>query len=292
MNAESLLLHGFAAYSADTAEQAASCGVPVVIDTGSAHIRVQEKLVTDAYTEAGVRPRSFPASWVERQLHEYELADRILVGSSMAARSFAGTDVAEKVRVARYGTDLDAFHPKRRYAPNDVLVVAFVGNINPEKGIDALADAVGMLGDAVVLRVVGRVPPELKRWWAKQRPTVSSHVPHLAGNAIADFYRGIDLLVLPSRQDGFGLVVLEAMACGTPCVVSRGAGSADLISDKVNGRIVPPGDAYAIASAIAWFNEDRARIEGCGRAAVQTALSQTLRAYVDSVESVYEELDE
>jgi len=289
--ADSLLLHGFAAYSLETARLAREYGVPVVIDTGSTHIQVQERLVRLAYESIGEPPRSFPEVWVERQLAEYELADAVLVGSSFAARSFAGTGLEPKLRIARYGADTARFEAKLRYRSAGPLVVGFVGNVNPEKGFHLLAGAVRALGADLTLRVAGRVPAELGRWWRALRPLVAAHFPHLAGEDLVGFYQDLDVFVLPSCQDGFPLAALEAMACGTPVVVSTNNGVADIVEDGETGRIVPAFDEEALGQAIRWFADDRGRVEACGREAATRVAGQSWSSYADQVERVYEELD-
>lgn len=60
--------------------------------------------------------------------------------------------------------------------------------------------------------------------------------------ALREEYRRADLLCLPSLSDGFGLVVLEAMACGTPALITRSTGAADIIEEGCNGFVIPPSD--------------------------------------------------
>lgn len=288
---DGLLFHGFAAYSRETAERARASGVPVVIDTGSTHIDVQGSLVRSAYDAIGELPRRFPPAWVERQREEYELADVILVGSEFAATSFIGTGMEHKVRIASYGADTARFQAKPAYRVRGRVVVGFVGNVNPEKGFHLLVGAVRELGPEVSLRVAGRVPSELGRWWRELRPLVESYYPQLDGRDLVDFYQGLDVFVLPSCQDGFPLAALEAMACGTPVVVSTNNGIAGLVEDGVTGRVVPAFDEQAVSEAISWFASDCSRIEACGRAAALRVASQTWRSYADRVERVYEELD-
>ena len=289
-NGAHILFHGFAAYSLESARVARDAGHPVVIDTGSAHIRHQEELVRRAYESEGLPPRKFPARWVEGQTLEYELADRILVPSAFAARSFAGAPLAAKVRINSYGTDLNRFTPKERYRGAGPLVVGFVGNVNPEKGVHLATKAASLLGDLVELRVAGRVPPGLGRWWSSRSGVVAEYHEQLTGSELTRFFQELDVLVSPSCQDGYSLVVLEAMACGTPCLVSSNNGAADAIDDGLNGRVVPSFDADALAEALTWFAESRERVANCGASAVATARSKTWDAYVDRVERVYDEI--
>jgi glycosyltransferase involved in cell wall biosynthesis len=85
------------------------------------------------------------------------------------------------------------------------------------------------------------------------------------------YLRAADVFVLPSRREGLPVALLEAMACGLPCVASRLPGSTDtIIDDGVNGVLTPPGDAGALAAAIASLLSDPARARRLGAAARAT----------------------
>jgi glycosyltransferase involved in cell wall biosynthesis len=70
--------------------------------------------------------------------------------------------------------------------------------------------------------------------------------------ALAAELRRADVLVLPSRNDSYGMVVAEALASGTPAIVSEMVGSKDLVCEGATGWIVPVGDAGALAERMAW----------------------------------------
>ena len=70
---------------------------------------------------------------------------------------------------------------------------------------------------------------------------------------INDFYNEVDVLCLPSIDEGFGMVVLEAMSNGIPTIISKNVGASDLISDKANGMIVNPGNADEVYQAMKYF---------------------------------------
>ena len=96
---------------------------------------------------------------------------------------------------------------------------------------------------------------------------------------VAGLLARCDALVLPSAQDGFGLVVLEAMACGLPVIVSDRVGAADCVEEGRNGFVFPFRDPGALADRLKWFMADASRAAGMRAAAMETARRHSWEAY-------------
>lgn len=79
-------------------------------------------------------------------------------------------------------------------------------------------------------------------------------------------YSASDVLVVPSRMEAFGLVALEGQSCGVPVVTFADSGTADVVEDRVTGRLVAPADLDELAGAIAWVTEDEQRSRALGEA--------------------------
>ena len=179
----------------------------------------------------------------------------------------------EKVHVVTPGVDLARFAPangkgsarsKLNIAP-DALMLLFVGRIQPHKGPDVLVRAVAeMLTHSPHLRAKlalvimggasgsGHVEPERLRSLAKflgvedvvhfMDPVLRSDLP--------DWFRAADLVCVPSYSESFGLVALEAQACGTPVVATAVGGLRTAVSDGISGSLVDGHDPKAWASVI------------------------------------------
>ena len=148
---------------------------------------------------------------------------------------------AARVHVAYHGVDVVPGEPIERQP-----FVLFVGTIEPRKGVvDLLAAWRRLSGD---LRLVFAGP----RGWGDV-PDLDQPGIEVLGNVddarLADLYRAATVLALPSRYEGFGLPVLEAMAYGCPVVVSDAACLPEVVGDA--GTIVPVGDVDALAGALA-----------------------------------------
>jgi len=234
-----------------TARQARARGVTFVCDRGSQHIRAQDELLHEEYARwgqsfIGVDPRR-----IAKEEEEYELADAITVPSEFARASYLARGVAvEKVRVINYGVDLDEFRGESQAAAGDFDVI-FIGNVSFRKGIPYLLEAFRrMRHPRKRLRIVGSVRADFTAWLRRQNLDRVEFSEQVFRPQLRELLLRSHVLVLPSVEDGFGLVVAEAMACGCPPIVSANAGAAEFVVDGKDAFVVPPRDAAAISEAL------------------------------------------
>ena len=162
--------------------------------------------------------------------------------------------------IAPTGPDVDAAD-----WPTGRRKVLFVGRLDPQKGLDILLEAVAAVPDRVAVRVVGRAVVA-----GDAMPTGAEAVEYLGwldAASVTRQMRACDLLVVPSRWEGFGLVALEAMRVGKPVVASTVGGLPEIVVDGVTGRLVPPGDPAALRDALLGIEDGELRRMGeAGRA--------------------------
>lgn len=159
-----------------------------------------------------------------------------------------------KVRVIPAGVDLELFHPIDKAQARGALglsekrVILYVGRIEPLKGLDILLKAVARLEDRADTRllIVGGRPgedAELERLKTIAAQLGIADMVSFTGavkqTLLPNYYSAADVFVLPSYYESFGLVALEAMACGTPVVVSRVGGLKSFIRDGETGYLIP-----------------------------------------------------
>jgi D-inositol-3-phosphate glycosyltransferase len=183
-----------------------------------------------------------------------------------------------KLRIIPCGVDPDVFHPIRQADARRELgrdeceqMVLFVGRIEQIKGIDVLLRAIGILfrgypelRNELCLLVVGGALDaqdseaetdkivELRRLVHEHRlEDTVDFVGSQEQPRLALYYNAADLCAVPSLTESFGLVALEAMACGTPVVGTRVGGLQTVIENNVSGLLVPAGDDTALAEAMA-----------------------------------------
>lgn len=220
------------------------------------------------------------ANWLLPKFRKYYLgiSDAIVAVSNFTRNALINhMDVKlSKITLIYNGVDLDKFFPQpkdgallQRYGLSERRVLLTVGRLVERKGVDrtlaALPSVLRRHPDVYYL-VVGDGPyrSELERM-ARQYG-VSEHVIFagaVADGEIAKHYALSDIFILPNREtadgdtEGFGLVFLEANACGIPVIAGRAGGAQDAVQDGYNGLTVDGDDITAIARAIVRLLEDR-----------------------------------
>jgi glycogen(starch) synthase len=170
------------------------------------------------------------------------------------------------VDVIPYGIDWDRWRdlPAVTTAGPTVL---YVGRLEPRKAPEVLAAAIRLLrADLPEARAVfvGRCGgcQEGTRYaeWVQGLATDASsgctHVEEVPRDKLRDLFAGARVVAMPSRFDSYGMVALEAMAAGRPVVVSATTGAAEFVRQVGSGRVVPPGDAEALADSLRPFLRD------------------------------------
>lgn len=193
---------------------------------------------------------------VKRMLEEYELSDYIFVLSKYAFDSFVRHGVLKsKLRMVNPGVDLSRFYPGRDKG-NGVFRVCFVGSLTLRKGFHYLLRALDELNiPDLELLIYGsssdRVCNKIVKYY-KRRIKIEQRM----GDS-ADGYRRSSVFLFPTLEDGWGLVVSEAMACGLPVVTTENCGAKDIIEEGVNGFIMPAKSVEAIKDKIMVLYNDR-----------------------------------
>jgi glycogen synthase len=243
------------------------------------------------------------SSWAERLA--VERAERVIaVSEQMRADITTHFRVdPERVAVIHNGVDAEAFARTERreaLARHGVRApyVLFVGRISEQKGIFPLLEAARTLPAGVQLVLCASSPdtPELlARLEAAVagRPEIRWINAMLPVPEVVQLYSHAAVFVCPSIYEPFGLINLEAMACGTPVVASRVGGIPEVVVDGETGRLVEPGNAGALADALRQALADPAgarRMGEAGRRRVEAHFSwdriadRTLAIYQEAVE--------
>lgn len=258
---------GWSGQCLESLRRARSMGMTTFVERGSAHIETQRDLLLEASAQGGVPAHLPEPETIDRELAEYEVCDFVQVPSEFARRTFVERGVpAEKVLVNPYGVELGAFTPAAEEPPG--LRLLFCGRASVQKGLAQLLEAfAGLRRPDAELWIQGSVEPdarELRERCVDARVKWLDHVPQ---HELPQVYRACHALVLPSFQDGFGLVVPQAMASGLPVVVSDNTGAADLVHDGVEGFVVATGDVDALGAALSTLADDEVRRREMGVAA-------------------------
>lgn len=168
------------------------------------------------------------------------------------------------------------------FAPSvmqDAALLGFVGEARAKKGLATLLLAFREVASthAVALLLVGGARPgddaATLAVFQKQHPTLPLHVtPYLTPDELPSYYNALDVLLLPSLNEGLPNALLEGMACACAIVATPVGGIPDLLRDGENGVLVPPRDYGALAAAVCRLLDNPARREQLGQAARATVL--------------------
>jgi glycosyltransferase involved in cell wall biosynthesis len=224
------------------------------------------------------------AAMIAHKVQERELADMILFCSELQREQWVRLGVpAGKCRAVPLWVDTDFWKPEqRKRAEGQPLQVAAVGCGSLGKGLPYLLQAAAQLGGAVALTIVGQVDAAMQPL-LQRCPVQPRRLPYLSRTQLRDFLNTQEVLVMPSLGDSFGLVAMEAMACGLPVIVTTHCG---LPVPEPAWR-VPALDSGAITERLNWYVEERDRVEKDGREASLFAAQFSPQRYRDQIKDVY-----
>ncbi len=218
-------------------------------------------------------------------LSTYISTDRLYHGHlhiSEYSRNVSGHQKLRTAHLIMGGVDVDRFHPGAVYHPTGPAL--FVGRLLPHKGVDHLVEAAS---EECPVRLIGQPyhPPyaeKLKALASGKQVEVSHGIDDVQ---LVEAYRSARCIVLPSvYRDCYGnetrvpellgQTLLEGMACGIPAICTDVASMPEIVTDGVNGFIVPPNDAAALRDRVAWLGSHPEEARRMGRAARQSVLDR------------------
>jgi len=213
----------------------------------------------------------------QQKRQEMELADLVLAPSSFVADTIRAFHPNKALAFAPYGVDLEFWRPGVRNEVSEVLRFIYAGQLSLRKGIPSLLQAWEKAGlRSAELQLVGS-------WYLSNSKRASlppgvTYVSALSSEALRDHYRRADVFVFPSFFEGFGLVLLEAMACGLPAIASTATAGTDVLTES-SGRVLPVGNLDSLVDTLRWFDQNRERLPAMGRAARKQAEICTWERY-------------
>jgi D-inositol-3-phosphate glycosyltransferase len=266
---------------------------------------------------------SSPQEWeserrIEGEAEVMGFADRLVAATPLERAQMVwlyGADAA-KIAVVPCGVDLNLFRPIPQDEAKQVLglplercVILFVGRIEPLKGIDTLLRAIALIApempcwqDELAVIIIGGAPgagieevnAELARLERLRAELGIEDLVTFQGakdqDTLVYYYSAAQMVVMPSHYESFGMVALEAMACGTPVVASKVGGLAYSVRDGQTGFLVPERDAEALAARIRQLLKDHELREQMGQQAARWARRYGWPAIADQTLELYEHI--
>jgi D-inositol-3-phosphate glycosyltransferase len=253
---------------------------------------------------------------VEREIMSF--ADRLVAATPLERAQMAwlyGADPA-KITVVPCGVDTNLFTPRPKaearaflQLPPDQRLVLFVGRIERLKGIDTLIRAMGLVLQRhpewkghVALSIVGGDPDdspavrsaEMERLRSLRAELGLTDLVTFLGAKSQDtlpyYYSAAEMVVMPSHYESFGMVALEAMACGTPVIASKVGGLSLIVQDRVTGYLVPERDVPSLAQKIELLLSDPSLGQFIGVQAMEWARRFRWPAIANRITELYDEI--
>jgi len=239
-------------------------GAALVVTSLNTHIDALASVIEQERARTRGAPRSFVHPRMQRRARrQIAMADWIRTPSRRAAGSFVerGADPS-RVKVIRPGVDLTHFHPQPPRADGPFRVLA-VTSVDLRKGAHHLLESfVAARLPNAELEIIGgtgsRWARDLVARSMRGRANITLRHADVMCVPVSETYGRASVLVHAALEDGFGLVVAQALASGRPVIVTDATGASELVEDGVNGFVVPAGSAAAIREKLELLASDAA----------------------------------
>jgi len=231
----------------------------------SSHIRVQARILEEEQLRTGSHLEQ-PSSWmIAREEREYALADCIVVPSSFAHDTFLKQGISAKSQINPLGVQLEAFRPDssvvesrcERIRSGKPLRILYVGAISFRKGFWDILDILRRLeGRQFQFRLVGPTVPEVQACFSELR-RLAELVPKQPQRELPRWYAWGDLFVFPTVEDGYGMVLDQALASALPVLTTTNCAGPDLIREDRTGWILPVRRPDLFVERLLWCQSHR-----------------------------------
>ena len=268
--------------------------IAIARHAGARSVFVVQALIRDRIDQ-GANPygRATTAIYQASNAHALRHSDRVAcVSEHIATVARAEGAVPASIRVVPNPIDLDRFAAHAHASPGQDarrdIDVLFVGRLSREKGVDVLLDAMRSIPGAPRLVIAGDGPlkAELERH-AAQAGVPAEFTGWVDPDALPALVARAHVQVVPSRSEPQGVVVIEALATGTPVIGARVGGIPEMISEGETGWLVAPNDPAALAAAISEALTDRERVAAMRERARRSAERFSVRRLPEALEAAY-----
>ncbi len=255
LTGDSDLFVGWSSNSLHSIRRAKALGMKTMVERGSSHMLTQLQLLRDEYELHG---RTFHPniSNTEKELQEYEEADYVCIPSLFVKRTFLEQGFPEDKLIHNpYGVDLDHFRPIPK--KDNTFRVIYCGSQSIRKGIGYLLQAFYELKlPHAELWLIGSPQHETRTVLQKYESPNILQKGTFPEFELHKLYSQGSVFCFPSIEDGFGMVLCQAMSCGLPVICTTNTGGEDLIEDEKEGFIIPIRDVNALKEKILYLYEN------------------------------------
>lgn len=193
-----------------------------------------------------------------------------------------------RVHIIPCGYRSDLFYPLATMREDDNLNILFLSRLYKEKGTDILKDIISKVAsdNNIKFWIVGDGPEKERLQQLLSKNENVTFYGMVSKIEAAKWFQKADMFLFPSQREGFGLVALESLACGTPVIASNISGITDIVRDKYNGCLAEVDNADSFVEAIRFLSECE-EFEKIRENARETARSYTLRKQIEKIIELY-----
>jgi len=260
------ILVAWSGSSLEAIVKAKKMGTKVVLERGSTHHSYQMKILQEESLKYDFDFTPDYYIW-ERDLLEYELADYISIPTNFVKKTFIEYGIPEeKLIVNPYGVNLSSFRNTGK--KDDVFRVIFCGQISYQKGVQYLLQAFYELNlEGMELWLVGSVNESFKPILEKFQSRNILLKGVYPQSELYEVYSCGSVFVMPSIQEGLAMVQIQAMACELPLICTTNTGGSDIITEGVEGFVVPIREVEALKSKMLYLFNNQDLAKSMGKAA-------------------------
>lgn len=234
--------------------------------------------------------RTLATKLAAQVMQEYDQSDYIIVPSSYAEKTFLDRGFNEKKIIKiPLGIDTNLFNATQRLPHATSMHFLFASQLTHQKGIITLLDAwkKAALPATCVLTIVGTAQKETAAIVNAYKSKNILFTGGISAQSLSSLYKKADVFLHPTQDDGFGMVIAEAMASGCCVVTTPFSAGPDLINEGKSGFIKNPLDTDAWSEFLWWAYHNRSEISAIGKAAAEDAARWTWDNYGSRVYHTY-----
>lgn len=247
--------------------RAKKLGIITVLERGSSHVLYQTKIMKEECEKYNLEVTLNSQELIERELREYEEADYISIPSLFVKRTFLEQGIPEqKLIQVPYGVELSHF--KQVVKKDSIFRIIHCGGITLRKGVHYLLQAFYELNlPDVELWLIGGMSDEIKPFLKKYDNGKVFHKGPFPQRELYKYYSQGSVFVMMSIEDGFGIVIPQAMACGLPAICSSNTGGEDIMRNGKDGFIIPIRNVEILKEKLLYFYKNPVICKRMGKSA-------------------------
>ncbi len=284
------LIIGWSSFSLKSFEIAGKYNCTKILERGSSHIEYQRDILQEEIDLIGVNCKLPSPKIIDKEKKEYDLSDYICVPSEFSKKSFLKKGFNEKKIIKiPYGVDLNNFFLPNKTKENAQFNIICVGAISVRKGSIYLLKAFNELNlKNSKLIFIGDIEQGFEKILNMYFNENVEIIKSVSQNSLRTFYNQASVFVTCPVEDGFGMVILQAMACGLPVIVTNNAGGSEIIDDGIDGYIIPTRDKEKLKEKLLFLYQNKKELLSMGKKAEHKAQNFfSWKNYGEKIKSFY-----